>query len=212
MERNISKMDLLTRKQSFKTKKDGIPNSSPNKLIVTASIENYTFNKSCYVQHYIGHILTKEQFDKIIDNLSKKMGQVWVKKKLRDQIKFPNYVLWLSYSSVLLLVVWVILHYISATNDSGNLALFNVSMISLIIASVFVFFIVIDNLRRKVTKFQTFNELLQEELNEEFYKLNKLYQGQLDFYFIKEKKIIEINILKPAEVFQQDEYVDPNLK
>jgi hypothetical protein len=169
--------------------------NSPEKIIIKANLQNYTFPKESYVENYLGHLILKKEFDTIIDNSSKILSQAWMKKRENDKINLPPFVTILSVISVLLTIVYMIMIYYSTTIEDGT-ALLVVSVICVVIATAIAFGLSIYNFCRKMGTFKTVQEIIKEDLYELYSYENQLYQNKLQFVFNDEGNYLEVKILQ----------------
>lgn len=169
--------------------------SKPNKIIVKAKEQLYTFEKGTYHEGLLSDIISKKEYDEIIDNCGKVMGQSWAKKRLNDQIKIPSGIILLSVIAVLLTIAYMVTLYLSATSEDGT-ALFVISIICISLASIIVFGMSIFNFCRKIAKFKSLDQIIKEDLDKEFQIINAKYSGSLLFEYDDAKKQI---IITPKE-------------
>jgi hypothetical protein len=174
---------------------DGIPDSTSSKIIIRSREQSYCFEKDAYREEYLSGILTKKEFDDIITQASKVMGQSWSKKKINDQIKIPLWVIALSVISVILTIIYMVTLYYSTTSSNGT-ALLVISVISVTIASIIAFSLSIYNFCRRIEKFKSLDEMIKEELDKYFNGINTHYEGNLRWKFITGKNYIECSIIK----------------
>ena len=91
-----------------KKKLDNFPMSTPSRIVIQSREQSYTFEKSTYREEYLKQCISKNEFDAIITEASKLLGQSWAKKRLNDQIKLPNFVLILAVSAVIFIIIYLI--------------------------------------------------------------------------------------------------------
>jgi len=176
---------------------NAIPESTSSKIIITSREQSYSFQKDAYKEEYLTGLITKKDFDDIIANASKIMGQAWSKKRLNDQIKIPTWVIVLSVISVALTIIYMVTLYYSTTSQNGT-ALLAISIVSVAIASLIAFSLSIYNFCRKIEKFKSLDEMIKEELDKYFEQINTHYEGSLKWKFVTGKNYIECSILKNA--------------
>jgi hypothetical protein len=197
---NKPNVKVITQKQPTKPgeRTNDIPDSSPSRIIIKSREQSYSFEKDAYKEEYLSGIVTKKEFDDIIANASKIMGQSWSKKRLNDQIKIPLWVIVLSVISVILTIIYMITLYYSTTASNGA-ALLAISIVSVTIASIIAFSLSIYNFCRKIEKFKSLDEMIKEELDNYFNEINTHYEGNIKWKFITGKNYIECNINKSRE-------------
>ena len=177
-------------------KSDKIYKNTPQRIVVKANLQNYTFPKETYHETFIGHLIKKEEYDRIIASGSKILSQAWMKKRDNDKINLPPFVTALSVISILLTVVYMILIYYSTTVENGT-ALLIVSIVCVVVATLIAFGLSIYNFCRKMGTFKTVQEIIKEDLHELFSVENRNYFERLNFSFNDEGNFLEIKILRP---------------
>lgn len=181
------------------TNDEQAPVSCPSKIVIQSREQSYTFFKDTYKEEYLSHIISSQDYTAIINNCSKIMGNSWSKKRTNDQIKLPRFVIILACISVLLTVIYMVLLYLSSTSDNGTEMLI-VSVICVSLGSLIAFGLSIYNFCRKIGKFKSLDEIIQEDLDLYLGSINKKYINVLNFVYIPKDKWIECNILRPVEV------------
>ena len=189
----------MERRPSKKNSKsnDEFPISSPSKIIITSN-ETYSFDKGTYIEAYLRHCITQKEYDSIITDASRIMGQSWSKKRLNDQIKMPQGVIILAIIATILALIYMILIYYSVSSDNGNVLIIT-AIVSVSLGSAIVFSLSIYNFCRKIGKFISLEEIIQSDLKEYFFKVNSKFGPNLNFSFNLKKRWIECNIQKPSE-------------
>lgn len=169
---------------------------TPERIVIKANLQNYTFPKETYKTEYISHLIPKDQYDLIIEKASKILSQAWMKKRENDKINLPGFVTGLSVLSVILTIAYMIMIYYSTTVKDGT-ALLVVSIICVIIATAIAFGLSIYNFCRKMGTFKTVQEIIREDLLELFSGINQQYFDRLEFSFNDEGNYLEIKIKQP---------------
>lgn len=177
---------------------DEKPVSDSHRVVIPSNEQSYTFDKNCYKDAYLGHCIDRNEFDSIISNASKIMGNSWTKKRINDQIKLPRFVIILAITAVILTVIYMVLLYMSTYSDNGTTMMI-VSIICVTAGSIIAFGLSIYNFCRKIGRFKTLEEIIKEDLEEYFEIINKKYIGDLHMIFNINKRWIECNILRPVE-------------
>lgn len=167
-------------------------NKNPNKIYIKAKEHLYTFEKGSYDEERLSPYINKKDFDDIIENCGKVMGQSWAKKRTNDQIKIPSIVIVLSIISVILTIAYMVTLYLSTTQEDGT-ALFVISIICISVATVIVFGMSIYNFCRKISKFKSLDLIIKEDLEKELSGVNFKYK-KLHFEYDPEKKQLVITI------------------
>jgi len=194
------------------TEKDKNLKNTPERIIVKANLQNYTFPKETFNERFIGHLIQKNDYDSVIEAASKILSQSWMKKRDNDKINLPPIVSVLSIISILLTIVYMILIYYSTTVENGT-ALLVVSIVCVVIATLIAFGLSIYNFTRKMGSFQTVQEIIKEDLTKLFEVENARLKGRVEFNFNDEGNYLEIKILqiRPGlENYKEEEILDDN--
>jgi hypothetical protein len=179
--------------------KEDIVYSSPKRIIIVSKEQSYTFEKNTYKEEYLRHCISKLEYDRIVESASKIMGHSWAKKRMNDEIKLPKFVIILAAIAVLLTIVYMILLYLSVTSDNGTSLLIS-SIICVSVGSLIAFSLSVYNFCRKIGRFKSLEEIIKEDLDEYFGNINRNFVGRLEFVFNVNKRWIECNILKEADI------------
>jgi len=169
--------------------------NTPERIYIKANLKNLTFPKDTYNERFISHLIHKKDYDCIIENASKILSQVWIKKRDNDKITLPPFVTFLSIISVILTILYMILIYYSTTIEDGT-ALLVISIICVSLATLIAFSLSIYNFCKKMGSFKTVQEIIKEDLLVLFKPENIIYKDKLDFSFNDEDNYLEIKILQ----------------
>lgn len=191
-------MEQSQEKRNKSKNLDEIPITTPSRIVVQSREQSYTFDKGTYREDYLRHIISKSEYEKIIQEASKLMGQSWTKKRLNDQIKLPTFVIVLSVICLVLTLIYMILIYLSTGYQDGS-ALLATSIACVSVASIIAFGLSVYNFCRKINKFKSLEEIIKEDLDAYFENINLKYEGLLYFNFNSTHRWIECNILKVNE-------------
>jgi hypothetical protein len=85
-----------------------IPRSTHHKIIIKVRDELYMFEKKTYIEPFMSHIISKVDYDNIIEAGSRVMGQAWSKKRNKDVVKIPKIFIGFSIVSVLLTFLYMV--------------------------------------------------------------------------------------------------------
>lgn len=183
------------RKEIRKRSDDHCSNTTPNRIIIQTRDESYTFDKGTYREDYLRPFISEKEYDDIIAKASRIMGDSWTKKRKNDQIKLPIWVTILSGVSVLLIIIYMVLLYLSPTSSNGTTMLVG-SIICISLASLIIFSLSIYNFCRKIGTFKTLEEIIKEDLEEYCGKVNEKFQGNVEFKYNTNKRWIVCNVKK----------------
>lgn len=170
--------------------------STNERLIIKANLQNYTFPKETYKHDYIGHLIRVDEYNNIIDQASKVLSQAWMKKRDNDKINLPTFVIVLSVISVILTIAYMITIYYSTVVEDG-LVLLVLSLVFVIIATSIAFGLSIYNFCRKMGEFKTVQKIIEEDLAVLFAEKNSIYNDKLHFRYDSASHYLEIRILRP---------------
>jgi hypothetical protein len=176
---------------------------TPHKVIIPSKEQTYSFEKNTYRENYLDHLISKTDYDVVIEGASKIMGRAWGKKKVSDQIKLPRAVISLAVLALILALIYMILLYISIFDDTSSL--FTISIICVSLSSIISAGLTVYNFSKDIGKFRPLDQIISDDLNEYFSLINKKFPN-LFFEYIRTKRWIEINIHKVNE----KAYLDDN--
>lgn len=176
------------------------PEATSSRIIIESNDQSYNFDKKSYCPEFLQGIITKSEWDIIIVEASKIMGQSWGKKKTFDLIKLPKFMVVLAILSVLLTIVYMITLYIAATSDGDTTVLLTISIIAISLGTVLAGVLATYNFTRKIGKFQTLDEIMQQDIDEYLVAQNSNYKNKLEFVYYTGPKWIEVNILDKRNV------------
>jgi hypothetical protein len=172
-----------------------IPKSNRKRIIVPIKTDLYMFDhKSAYEEKFISHILTKQEYEQIFVQATRVMGGSWSKKRNNDIVKIPNFIIGLAVLSVLLTILYMIFIFLSTASDSPALLILSIICVSA--ASMIAFGLSIYNFTRKLGRFRSLQNIIEEDIERYFTELNHKYEGKLNFVYRVD--YAEINIIKQA--------------
>jgi hypothetical protein len=151
-------------------------------------IENDT-----YITTFLSHLISKGEYDDIIQGANRVMGLAWHKKRSNDIVRTPNLVSYMAGFSVVMVFMYMFFIYMSTLYNSN--AMLIVALICVAIGSVIAIGLSIYNYFRSLKKFVSIQEYVKKELDDYLNKLNDNYIGKLKF--VIKDMYIECNILQP---------------
>ena len=172
-----------------------VPQTSSSKIIITLNEQSYTFDKKSYKPEFLSDIINKIEWDNIITEASKIMGQSWSKKRMNDQIKLPRWIVVLAILCVLLTIIYTITLYLSTSYEGDASFLLAISVVSIVVGLALSIALAIYNFTRKLGKFYTLDEIMQEDIDKFLAVINLNFEGKLEFIYQPQTKWIECNIL-----------------
>jgi hypothetical protein len=204
--------DDIPKKDSLKKFEE----STESKIIIRCNEQSYSFDKKSYNEKFLGHILYKGEWDAVISEASKIIGSSWGKKRMKDKVTIPRFLVIFALLSVLLTFIYMIFLYLSTTNEGESTAFMAISVVS-VCSSLFISLaLAIYNFYRKLDRFRTLDEIIKEDMERYLNKLNLTYKGKLEFVFIPILNNIECNILRKRDRSEDNHFLiggtEENLK
>lgn len=183
-------------------------NGKKNKIVIPSREGTYSFSRKTYKEEILRNLITKFEYDKIIENASKIMGNALLTKRKNDHFEVSNWVIFLE-----ILITCLVLFYLFAlyaSQDTSDLTLYYLSIIAICFALFVTSVQSIYNFCRPTRKYMTLEEIIKRDLDAHFEKINNtyyfskvndkyIYSGSLHFSYISGKKIIECYVEKPEE-------------
>jgi hypothetical protein len=180
----------------------------PEMILIKSSEGSYCFHKNIYDKNPIlKDIITKFEFDKIINQASKIMGNAILKKREADKFEVSYWIIGLSTFSVLLVIFYLFLIYVSQTVNSYGSEILYASLF-LITLSIFIILIQsLHNFFRSPKKYRTLDQIIREDLETYFKSINNtfyfsinddkyVFTGSLHFNYVPNKREIECLVEK----------------
>lgn len=160
-----------------------------NKIHIKIKPNIFTLEKDTYNPSLLYEIISENDYNKIISRLEKVIGESWIHKKNSDQIKMPKNVIYISLSSIIFTIIYMIFLYLSTITDTGIVYLI-ISIISISLSVIIIFTMSIFNYMRTISKFQTLDEIIKENLEKEVCLCNLKYKRLKFEYDDVEKRIV----------------------
>jgi hypothetical protein len=172
-----------------------------NKLEIPLREGNYVFEKSSYREEALSGLLNKAEFDLILEEAGKIMGDAINKKRENDEIKLPRFIVIMSGICVALSVVYTAMLVVASNVDSQTAsALIVVAVLCLFGAIVIAFGLSVYNFCRRVREFKSLEVFIKEDLDYFFETINSKYQDILEFIFIPNRSIVVLNVFKKSNM------------
>jgi hypothetical protein len=169
------------------------PVSVFNKIILPIKEELFLIENNTYITTFLSHLISKEEYDQVVQGANKVMGTAWHKKRSNDIVKTPNFVSYMAGLSVVLVFMYMFFIYMSTLYQSPGMLV--VALICVGLGSIIAIGLSIYNYFRSVKAFVSIQEYVKKELDEYICKINDKYFDKLRF--INRDMYIECNILKP---------------
>jgi len=186
---------MAYRNNSTKKETDvNILKMTPTNIQIKANLQNFTFPKSSYSERFLIHLISKKNYDAIIESVSKVLSSSWMKKRENDKISLPPFVTILAVIAVICALLYLILIYYSTTVQRGD-ALMIVSMVCVVLSMGIAFTLSIYNFSRKIGTFKTIQDIIKEDINEVLKSANEQNKN-LNFQFNSEENYLDIKILE----------------
>ena len=105
---------MASRKGSIKKESNSnIPICTPTNIQIKANLQNFTFPKNSYKEDYLSHIISKSEYDNIIQSISRIISSAWMKKRDNDKLTLPPLLTTLAVIAVLCALIYLIVIYYS---------------------------------------------------------------------------------------------------
>jgi hypothetical protein len=165
---------------------------------------SYTFDKNGYREEFLKGILSKTEFETIVQESSKIMGKSVQKKKENDEVKIPKFFIILSIIAICFSILYLIT--LSVASKSQNaVALVAFGIFCLTIAAILILILSIFNFCRKIREFKTINVFIKEDLDEYFSQINSKFSGCFEFRFLPTKNLVELVTFKKSDIMINEE-------
>lgn len=193
-----------------------------NKIFITIRDISWTCDKNTYRDEYLSGILTRKEFDKILDNSDKCIGRAMQRKRDNDEVRLPKSFTYLSAIAVLLSLAYVFLTFMgglssqsstaSTTNSTNTTSatdtsntetkgmLYTIMSVVCLIGATFIITILsIYNNCRKSNTFKTIDYFMKDEVDKYYDMVNQKYINILEFEYNQSCKIVELSIYKKSQ-------------
>lgn len=187
--------------------------SSPYKMFICLRDQGLTFESDTYRNDYLGHCISKSNYDEIITDAGKLIEKSYLKKRLNEKINHPLIIIIITIVSIFFSLIFMILLYLSTSpNVNYGREMQVISIICISIAFISSFGIAIYNFFRQTKKFKSIGSIMYEEMTQYFVNVNSKYSNILNFTYNPNKYWIECHILQVNEKsknFQNfEEYIE----
>eukprot|EP00347_Sterkiella_histriomuscorum_P000845 403374297 len=166
----ISRQTLITRSDFMSHIQ--IPRSNQNRIIIPSNSIGNSFKKNTYEEQFLHNILTKQEFDKVIDHICKIAHKSHSKKRLYDNTKMSNEIINSFIFAFMCEIVFVVLYYYATIYQS---ILYKWLSLGFLIFGL-VFVLSMMGYHALPTKpLPSFESMVKDELDNYFTKINKQF-------------------------------------
>jgi hypothetical protein len=182
--------------------------NSNNKITIGINKISFIYDKKSYRSDLLNKIISKQEWENIINEASRRMGQSWSKKKLNDKISLPNIMTIFAVLSVILTIIYTATLYTAAISDGESPALLGVSITCISLGILISAVLATYNFFRELRTFHSLDDIMEITMKEYINYLNTKYNLKLEFSYMPDTKIIECLIL----IKKGNEEIDGELK
>ena len=182
------------------------------KLEVPCRKTSLTYDKTVYREDILNEIIDQDEFDKIIDECSKILGEAIDKKRENDEVKVPKFIVILSVVATILALVYVICLFCAASNDSDAATFFVVLGVACLTGAGGIAFVLsLFNFCRKIKKFKTLESYVKDDMDYYLDRVNAGFASKCEFKFYPHKdEVIEISTFVKTPQMIKDEMIENN--
>jgi hypothetical protein len=192
---NFSPVKISRRNTLYGMKPPIFPESTPDCLIITS--KHYIFNKKAYNEDLLGKLLTRNDFEILIDEINRVMSYTWSDKKKAMSLGVPCFTKTVVVLSILLTALYMGLLYHSTTNPES--VSYAISIVIMTVVIILAMLLSLTTFCTKVKKFQTLDDMMKTNLDEYLTSINHYFQGYLEWQFIPNQSYLEVKIINNAE-------------
>eukprot|EP00347_Sterkiella_histriomuscorum_P019658 403340779 len=148
------------------------PENGPTLVVIPSNEKGTGFLRTCYDADVLEGLLTKNEFQNVVDVAGKVVAKVYSKKRLADTAGIDNYKFWLSCLSFTLAILFLGIIYVAIDIESLFL---EVSAYCAMAASMFIIvgLSIYECFRDSSKKFINFNDSVKENLDIYFAQVNQ---------------------------------------
>jgi hypothetical protein len=179
------------------------PQNSQSLVVIKSNDKGIGFLRTMYDSRYCGGVITKDEFDNVIERASNLMGGVYSKKRKMDSQGVP---LWYKFALLFAVITafpFLIMAYYLPENDLWyEILTFGLLTLSLMIVGT----ISLINFCKRTDDIKTFDEMIMARISTYFEKQNEteyLERG-LEWYLVPGHYWLELRIIKRNNNFVTD--------
>lgn len=176
------------------------PDNSPNLIVIKSNEKGIGFLKTCFDSNYCAGIISKHEFDAVVEKASNLIGKTYSKKRQMDnQGVNVLYKLSLLLAAVIALVFLIMAYYLPEKNLAYQIVTFILLAVSLLIVSL----VSLINFCQKTDRILTFDEMVMSKVGSYFDHLNKheYKDRNLEWFLVPGHYWLELRIHKQRNNF-----------
>ena len=157
-----------------------IPKSTHDCIIIPCNKYGLGFKRNCYSEEFLSNIIEQEEFDKVIDHLTKFAQIAYSEKRKNDNKQLSNKVFLICLFCLFLVFIFFITSYLAAIEQRSWLRI--ISVVVLIIAIAIISIVAVSIIFAKMPSYPDLDTLVKNKLDSYFDKINPIYI-QKGFYW-----------------------------
>lgn len=180
------------------------PSNTPNLIVIKSNDKGIGFLKTMYDSRYCAGVITKDEFDSIIERASNLMGGVYSKKRKMDTQGVPTwYKLSLLLSCAIALAFLIMAYYLPENDLWYEILTFALLVVSLLIVSG----ISLINFCKRTDKIETYDDMIMDKIGDYFENLNqsKFLKRNMEWYLVPGHYWLELRIHKRHDNYMTGE-------
>jgi hypothetical protein len=181
------------------------------KLEIPCRKTSLTYDKTVYKEEILQDIMDQEEFEKILDECSKILGDAIDKKRANDEVKIPKFIVILSIMASLLALVYIVCLFIAANSTDNQTFMVVLAVFCLTGAGSMAFVLSLFNFCRKIKTFRTLEAYVKDDMDAYLDKINVGFTGKCEFKFYPHKEeAIEICTFVKTPQMIKEEMIENN--
>lgn len=181
------------------------------KLEIPCRKTSLTYDKTVYKEEILQDIIDQEEFEKILDECSKILGDAIDKKRANDEVKIPKFIVILSIMASLLALVYIVCLFIAANSTDNQTFMVVLAVFCLTGAGSMAFVLSLFNFCRKIKTFRTLEAYVKDDMDAYLDKINVGFTGKCEFKFYPHKEeAIEICTFVKTPQMIKEEMIENN--
>lgn len=186
------------------------PSNSPNLIVIKSNDKGIGFLKTMYDSRYCAGVISKDEFDSIIERASNLMGKVYSKKRNMDTQGVPIWYKLSLFLSLLIAFAFLVMAYYLPEYDLWYQIL---TFALLGVCIVIVSFISLINFCKRTDSVETYEEMVLDRVGDYFYKLNQngFIDRGMEWFLVPGHYWLELRINKRSNNFVSNERESNNV-